>query len=233
MIELDSVDFRDRPPHEALEAIIARDREELEALAHPGQPLTAEWLGEMNPALVPIARQAEAAGIGWPDGASAVMVPNTSPILSYQGEDADKAFATAIISDRSQAFNNFPQLISARPEIPAPDEAFTDYMLRNPHFAYASKPYLYRAYMLKPEFMTALRESVGESGMTHWNDRILQALFNPEFNREDVVLLTGSRIAYTLLANLMRQDDTQRQYGWLGMSETDTLIEDAATELWS
>ena len=238
----------ERPDPLSLERLLRRDEHELTLLAEPGRPLTRERLRDINELLLEAADEAEHAGIGWPDEASAVSIGDEGVIarlISTEQQQADWRFTAEIMAEESEmvddtirrvGFNNFPALLRSRPVRPREGESIGDFMANNPSAAlYGSKPYLWRAYMLKPDFMEALSTEVVRHGGPHgWNAALLRAAADPEHYPQDVALLRASRLAYVMIANLMRTDDLERQYDWLSSkSEHVPTITDPEVELWT
>ena len=238
----------ERPEPLSLERLLRRDEHELKSLAEPGRPLTRDRLRDINELLLEVADDADRVGIGWPDETSVISVANegvVARLIATEQLQADWRFTAEILAEESEViddtvgrvgFNNFPALLRSRPVRPQEGETIGDFMASNPSEAlYGSKPYLWRAHMLKPDFMEALNAEVVRHGGPHgWNAALLRAAADPEHHPQDVALLRASRLAYVMLANLMRVDDLERQYDWLGFeSEHIPTITDPDVELWT
>lgn len=238
----------ERPESLSLERLLRRDKHELKLLAEPDCPLTRDRLRDINELFLEVVDEADHAGIGWPDETSAVAIPSegiVTRLIATEQLQADWRFTAEIIAEESEVidgtvgrvgFNNFPALLRSRPIRPQEGESIGDFMANNPSAAlYGSKPYLWRAYMLKPDFMEALNAEVVRHGGPHgWNAALLRAAADPEHHPQDVALLRASRLAYVMITNLMRADDLERQYDWLGFeSEHTPTITDPDVELWT
>lgn len=226
-----------------LEELLEQHESLLTHLAQPDHPLTLSRLRGHVAGAEAIVREAEAEGIAWPTGESAVPSRLASPHREYFVSDAERSdahFAYGVIEgQRSRegyaGFNNFPALLRSKPYKPEGREDFRQVMALDPASAlYGSKPYLLRAYMIAPEFMSALQESVkGCGGTSTWGEAMIRGGLEPDVYPEDAVLLRSSRLAYGLLANLIRTDDLQRQAQWLGFGKSHQVIDDTHHELWT
>jgi hypothetical protein len=229
------------PP--SLEVVLERDGELLEALAQPGRVLTKERLAAIEAAagesLLPAVEEAEAAGLRWPDEATGMGVVSGGHIERHaEDEDSDEEFARAVMAAGGRAFNNFSAHLQSLPVQPAEGQAPAELFAAHPSMMtviYGSKPYLWRAHLLVPDFMTALQYEAAaaeQGGMATWQDRVIQGAVDPEQHPHDAALLRASRIAYVLLTNLMRTDDLKLQYEWLAMGEAPEIT-DPERELWT
>ena len=226
-----------------LEQILSRQEAQLAYLAQPGHPLTSDRLrGRVHLAREIIA-EAEETDIAWPTREMAVPSRIGAKNREYFIADAGKAdthFALEAIRGRHakqglRGFNNFSAILRSKPYKPAGRPDFQRAMAADPSQAlYGSKPYLLRAYLMAPEFMSALQVAVAQSGgSSEWNDAIIRGGLEPDEHPQDAVLLRSSRLAYGLLTNLMRTDDLKRQSEWLGFGQTHLVIDNPETELWT
>src|SRR5690606_12870537 len=111
-----------------------------------------------------------------------------------------------------QAYNNFPAILSVKPNRPSEGENLVNFMTRVQLFQYATKPYLARAHALAPVFMDALQRRMSElPERSLWEKSLFRAVSEEHADSEDRILLRGSRLAYQLLINLMRSDDLATQ----------------------
>lgn len=235
-------EFEATRPHN-LEYVLERDGALLEELARPGAVLTRERLAEIESAmgvsLLDAVDQAEASGIPWPDERTGMRVVAGGHVERHiENEQSDREFAQAVMAEGGRAFNNFSALLHAVPIRPEADESPSAFFAAHPSMldvTYGTKPYLWRSHAIAKDFMEALQHEVavvGEGGMSNWKDRIIQGMADPEGNPHDAAVLRASRIAYVLFINLMRSDDPELQYEWLGMGGA-AEITDPEEELWT
>lgn len=244
---MDQIPSREHGIRNPFEVLLEHHSARLEVIAAPNTPLTSRRLQDINHPYVDVFAEAEASEIGWPDENSSVTFPSGSKVENYYAvspEKADELFVTKIIHERSEApgqfrgYNNFPLILKAEPCRPSPEKSFMDLYRINPSDAvYGTKPYLWRAYILEPDFMLALHEQVTrveKAGISDWREILLRGASSPESFPSDAALLRASRIAYLFLTNLMRTDDLKRQNIWTGMpTESARLITDPHAELWT
>ena len=220
-------------PQLSLEAILLRDREQLETFARPGVPLTYERMlqdsFEFSPALdaTSLSEQAHDLGVYWPGESTAVHTVE-GLVYAFAGKHADMMFAHEASKNLSKdkgaridTFNNFPFLLSADVDL---EETLENGVLQSgqqmadfdagTNKMYGRAPYLVRAHILASDFMQALKLEVEDCrGIEAWTQRVAEGIVNESCYKP---LLTGSRIAYVMMANLMRVDDLQirqRRYG--------------------
>lgn len=238
-----SPERRNRRHGDSLERILERHEHQLANLVAPGHPLTPERMRGRVPEAAQLIAHATEAGIDWPTRESAVSPRLGSTIRQYFIPDAAQADAHFVYEanhgrrgiGKYRGFNNFPAILRAVPYKPTGREDFQAAMHRNPSGAlYGSKPYLLRAYLLAPEFMGSLQQAVDTcGGSSEWNDALMRGGLEADLYPEDAALVRGSRLAYGLLANLIRADDLQRQTEWLGLEGKTPPITDPETELWT
>ena len=237
-----SPEHRSRRTGASLEKIIARDELLLTRLAAPGHPLTPERISGRVPNAKDIVEYADSSGIDWPTHDSTVsrIRPKMRDYFVPDATLADSHFVYEAIRGRrgtpgARGFNNFSAILRSAPYKPEGREDFQRVMQKNPSEAlYGSKPYLLRAYLLAPEFMSSLQKAVSEcGGSSDWHEALMRGGLEADLYPQDAALTRGSRLAYGLLANLMRTDDIQRQSEWLGFSGNAPLITDPETELWT
>lgn len=232
------------PRSSSLERALAQHEHEITLLAEPGKPLTPDRIALVAPRLLEVIDEAETENVGWPDETSMVPVRPDTHLASYIAAspvEADALFVSEVmageeITNGPRGYNNFPAILRSLPSRPAPGESMADFMGNNPSAAlYGSKPYLWRAYMLNYDFMSALQEAVLHSGgSAGWGASVVRGSEHPEAFPHDAALLRASRLGYKLLANLMRDDDSQRQYEWLGIDDAAARpITDPEVELWT
>jgi hypothetical protein len=231
----------------SLEAILLRDREQLETFARPCVPITYERMlkdsFEFNPGLdaEDISQKAHNLGVLWPGESTAVRTENG--FLNFlSGDDADTIFAQEALkffishNNKDDTFNNFPILIRSNVDLNekvtngtlAADQQMLDFQ-SGIDAIYARAPYLIRARILAPEFMSALQQEVSECvSPIMWSERIIEGLDEGSKHKS---LLTGSRIAYALLANVMRVDDLQIRQKRYGRPVNAPYISDPIAEL--
>ena len=225
-----------------LEEALARHEGLLTLLAEPGHALTEQRLLKRISASASILELARGDGLEWPTADTAVPTHLDARSRRYFDDDpfqADSHFALEVMAgqtylEEGRGFNNFPVILWSEPFRPEGVADFMQRMAKNPAQAtYESKPYLLRAHALMPEFMGALQRSVASYGtLAKWNNALERGGIEPEEYPADAVLLRSSRLAYGLLANLMRTDDLQRQAAWCGLDASRApLIEDPETEL--
>lgn len=226
--------FSDSPSLPGLEVALTRYRAELETLATPGAVLTREAIEEGFPLLQEAVDRADELSVGWPSDGDMVRTRQGSNVDTLTGEGADVNFVTPLMDDRS-AYNNFPELLRAKPQLPEKGESFNDFITRTGNNPYTSVPALMRAHLLMPEFMGALQQAVEtRGGNVSWKEALIAGTMNPETNTDEVVLLTSSRLAYVLLTNLMTVNDKKIQYYNLGLDgSTAPLVTDPEKELWT
>lgn len=233
---------RDYDPHTddpfaRLEQILHRDGSWLEELTASFEPLTLERLDQINPELGERAARMAQSAIMWPDSKSGVPIASDSEIRRLCGPDAEEEFIAPITTMDSRAYNNFFLNLKMTYEPPS-EKVFQEHSDSGKpnallNLSYGTKPYVGRAHALLPEFMNALQEATWEIGdMTAWNKAMLIGYLEPEMNPDKAALLKGSRLAYVLLAQLMRSDDRRTQMAMLGIPTDDkTPITDVAAEL--
>jgi hypothetical protein len=227
----------------SLERALAQNETRLSVLAQPGHPLTADRLRGRIPLAAEIVAEAETTGIDWPTRETAVplhLEARSREFFVSNATKADAHFALEASHGRYagrgiRGFNNFSAILRSQPYKPAGRQDFQRAMNADPSAAlYGSKPYLLRAYLVAPEFMSALQAAVKNTGgSSEWNDAIVRGGLEPDEYPEDARLLRASRLAYGLLGNLMRTDDLRRQSEWLGFGSTQQLINNFETELWT
>ncbi|MDQ5932672.1 MAG: hypothetical protein QG649_757 [Patescibacteria group bacterium] len=198
----------------------------LNDFATPGRALTRHRLMQIDPELCEIADQMEEQGIGWPDDESAVghdVIP----------EDFDDYTFGSKLVYGGQAYNNFPAILSVKPNRPSEGENLVNFMTRVQLFQDATKPYLARAHALAPVFMDALQRRMSElPERSLWEKSLFRVVSEEHADSEDRILLRGSRLAYQLLINLMRADDLATQATIVGTT-TGKSITDPVEELWT
>lgn len=247
-------------PQLSLEAILLRDREQLEAFARPDARLTYERMledsFEFSPMLdaTSISEHAHDLGIFWPGESTAVRA-GVGFLSSLSGDDADMIFASEaskvfMPNDcrheghlyckedtlKVDTFNNFPILLRSKVDITeevtngmlAPGQQMTDFH-NGIEAIYARAPYLIRAHILAPDFMRALQQEASEcTSLQMWSERVVEGI---DADSKYKPLLTGSRIAYALLANVMRVDDLQIRQKRYGRPVNASYISDPVAEL--
>lgn len=237
-----SPEHRGRHTGASLEQIINRDEHLLSQLATPGHPLTPERMSGRVPNAKGMVEYAVTNGIEWPTRGSTVtrISPKMRDYFVPDAVQADSHFVYEAIQGRRgrqgmHGFNNFSAILRSAPYKPEGREDFQRIMHKNPSEAlYGSKPYLLRAYLIAPEFMSSLQKAVKECGGTsEWHEALMRGGLEADLYPQDAALTRGSRLAYGLLANLMRTDDLQRQSEWLGFSGNAPLVTDPETELWT
>lgn len=243
MITPPSPEQGENPPPASLEHILRRHEDELTLLAQPGHPLKRERLATIAPHLLKVVDEAEANGIGWPDEESIVPIKSGAHLAEYvdvNPEEADRLFMLEVlagITDQSKqrGFNNFPVILAMLPQRPREGESAESLRKNYSMRPYSTKPYLWRAHMLKPEFMEAVQKATAAcNGPTGWGEAMVQGALEPEEYPYDAALLRASRLGYKLLANLIRSDDKKRQWEWLGLDpSTASEIDDPEAELWT
>lgn len=240
-------------PFERLEMILHADAYRLKQLTGSTEPLTVERLTRIDPDLADTAENLADSDIKWPDEASAVLrAPHDARLQLLTGEDADMAFIVPIIAtdmddeilalyqkkskedDWAKGYNNFFLNIGTKHQTASP-EATQEFLKGGDMLGltYGTKPYVERAHALLPEFMDALQHATKmNGGMEQWNDAMVEGYLEDGENTEKAVLLKASRMAYVLLARLLRQDDAVIQKAMLGFSlEGTALIKNPAAEL--
>lgn len=238
-----SPEHRSRPAGASLEQIIRRDERLLTRLAAPGHALTPERMSGQVPSAKRMVEYAVSRGIDWPTRDSAVparISPRMHDYFIPDAAQADAHFVYEAIRGRrgttgARGFNNFSAILRSAPYKPESREDFQRVMQRNPSEAlYGSKPYLLRAYLVAPEFMSSLQQTVAEcGGSSEWHDALMRGGLEADIYPKDAALTRGSRLAYGLLANLMRTDDLARQSQWLGFKSSAPAVSDPETELWT
>ena len=226
-----------------LEQLLQQHEQLLTHLAQPDHPLTLSRLKGNVAFARTLVAEAEVEGIAWPTQDTAVPSRLESRHREYFVADAERSdahFAYGVIEGQRaragfEGFNNFPALLRSKPYKPEGVDDFRQVMALDPASAlYGSKPYLLRAYMIAPEFMAALQESVeGRRGASKWSEAMIRGGLEPDIYPEDAVLLRSSRLAYGLLTNLIRTDDLQRQSEWIGFGKRQQVIDDTHHELWT
>lgn len=226
----------------SLEQALERHQQTLAYFAEVGRPLTPERIAGRVPQARRLVAQANELDLAWPDRDTAVPVSPSVRFRSYFVRDSEKAdynfshevFQGVTTRKTQRGFNNFYALLANepfRPDIDGNQGSRTTSLMA---LHYAARPYLHRAYVLQPDFMTALQKEVAaRGGMEEWQYAMVNGGYDPEDNPRDAVLLRGSRLAYGLFANLMRTDDTQREHRWFGRPEGSHVIRDPETELYS
>lgn len=250
------VERRDSPFAELADAL-KTDAYRLKLLTASTSPLTIEKLARLDPAAADRAELLDMSGIGWPDAETAALRPEfASTFTPLLDGDADLAFIVPILraeqesakedqSDKhkpaqdddqgwAQGYNNFPILLKAKqwqasPAVLRERMAAGDML----GLTYGTKPYLERAYAVAPEFMQALQRSIeAVGGMDAWKHAVATGYVEYDEASDNANLLTASRIAFVLLARLMRSDDLQIQKRLLGFPDpTAPLIKNPANEL--
>lgn len=231
----------------SLEELLRANGPRYEAAAKPETPLTYSRLQELGYADIDVVREAIETNVNWPDELSTPPIPEDARLKDYRSvlpDRADELFAQEIVAEKNplstrlHGYNNFPALLRARPDRPQSGMSFMDLYHKSPTNAvYGTKPYLWRAYMLEPELMNALREQIIDTdriGMTDWRESLMRGASHPESYPEDSALLRASRLGYHMLINLMHIDDLGLQNEWVGKSfESAKLIVDPEKELWT
>lgn len=226
-------------PFRRLEAILRANSARLEALvALPDEPLTVEVLQGIDPEYARVAETTARTALQWPDEESAVGLPDGSFVRRLYDDKPDQAFVQPIRVQDDEVeshYNNFFILLKTVHSIPSED-SMKQYLEDGDiaAFAYGTKPYIARAYALEPEFMKTLQEATATvSDMTKWNETMYEGWLDPDFSPDKATLLRATRIAYVMLARLMRRDDTRIQAAMLRLpqSETKPAINDPAIEL--
>lgn len=211
-------------------------------LATLGHPLTPERMTGHVPNAKNIVEHAVTNGIDWPTRGSTVtrISPKMRDYFVPDAAMADSHFVYEAIQGRrgtngARGFNNFSAILRSAPYKPEGREDLQRAMQRNPSEAlYGSKPYLLRAYLLAPEFMSSLQQAVAAcGGSSEWHDALMRGGLESDIYPQDAALTRGSRLAYGLLTNLMRADDLKRQSEWLGFGTSSQVITDPETELWT
>lgn len=238
-----SPERRSRSTSVSLEQIIYRDEPQLTRLATPGHPLTPERMSGRVPNAKNIVEYAVSSGIDWPNRGSTVPSRISPKMRGYFVPDAalaDSHFVYEAIRGRrgakgARGFNNFSAILRSAPYKPEGREDLQRAMQRNPSDAlYGSKPYLLRAYLLAPEFMSSLQQAVAEcGGSSEWHEALMRGGLESDIYPQDAALTRGSRLAYGLLTNLMRTDDLKRQSEWFGFDRSSPAITDPELELWT
>jgi len=213
-----------RPTDDSLERVLQRHEADLVEFAKPGQPLTLERLRVYLPEAEQLVRSAEEVGIAWPDIETSVQRTVKRTYFLRDPEKADLNFAQEIYhrvvtGEKNRGFNNFPALLAQTPFRPDLEQGPAFWQGRELNgMGYAIKPYLHRAYVIQPEFMLALQKSVRESEylLEGWQNAVYEGAMDPGGDPRKAALARGSRLAYGMLANLMRKDDLQRASQWQG-----------------
>lgn len=226
-------------PFRRLEAILKTSSARLEALfALPDRPLTIEVLREINPEYAQAAETVAQTALQWPNEESAVGLPDDSFVRTLYDDDPEQAFIRPIHLQNDEVgshYNNFFILLKTVHSMPSED-SMKQYLETGDiaAFAYGTKPYVARAYALEPEFMKALQEATATvSNMAKWDETMYEGWLDPDFSPDKATLLRATRIAYVMLARLMRRDDTQIQAALLRLPQPEAkpAINDPAIEL--
>lgn len=234
-----------QPRVRPLEQLTEKQLSRLELMAAPDRPLTVSRLEEIGHPRAYIAQDLSTSDLAWPDDLSSVPLAfpsRFSRLLTKTGRAADEAFIEPILAagkgNWDRAFNNFPAILQCEPYRPTSRDTFMSLMGENVmKAAYASKPYLHRAWALEPELMSALQQEMTllEGPVTvEWPRIMVEGVVSGRslYPFQDA-FLRSSRLAYGLLINLMRQDDSTRQRSWLPDYPGESgLVDDPERELW-
>ena len=245
-------------PLARLDEIMRRDAYVLKQLTRSTEPLTIERIARIDPGAADRAEAVAVTDIAWPDAESAALsaqyVDTFAPLTD---EDADLAFVVPILKAESEdypedgvidldrqaatddqswakGYNNFSSILKAKQYSPSP-EVTRERMQAGDMLGltYGTKPYLERGYAVAPDFMDALRDSIDElGGMEAWRTAMMTGYIEYDEMTGNTQLLVASRMAFVLLARLMRRDDLMTQKRLLGFPDPDgPLIRNPANEL--
>ena len=230
-----------------LTEILKRNARRYEALSRAGTALTEERLAEIGlNASGDIIEKSLDAGVSWPDEESAVRLASDSDILAMLNDKKaaqnDRYFAHLVArqapegAGQTQGLNNFCALLWVNPFFPREDDTFHDLIASSISFAdvtHGTKPYLLRAQLLVPELMDSMRTTMRRPenyGIDNWRHAIARGVSSPESETSQAIL-TGSRLAFLIMANLMRRDDRFIQDQLLKGSAAAQEITDPIIEL--